>query len=200
MKPIMISCFDLSTIMAEPWVKKYGYEAYCVDIKHPKGITTTESGIHLVGADMLDWLPPRGSVEFAAFFPPCTSVAVSGARWFQDKGIGALIEALRLFDISVKIAENLGCPYLIENPVSTVSTYWRKPDYLFDPCDYGDPYTKRTCLWSGGGFVMPEKNRVEATEGSKMHRLPPTEGRAEKRSKTPKGFALAVCEVNRRCG
>ena len=152
---------------------------------------------HLRGADMLDWLPPRGDVAFFAAFPPCTDVAVSGARWFKDKGIGALWQALRLFDVSVKLAEWSRAPYLIENPVSTVSSYWRKPDHSFDPCDYGDPYTKKTCLWTGGGFVMPEKHRVEPTEGSKMHLLPPSEDRANLRSATPMGFAQAVFEANR---
>lgn len=149
-----------------------------------------------VGADMLEWLPPRENVTFAAFFPPCTDVAVSGARWFKDKGIGALINALRLFEISVKLAEWTQAPYMIENPVSTISTYWRKPDYMFDPCDYGDPYTKKTCLWVGNGFKMPWKSRVEPIKGSKMHLIPPCSERANMRSKTPEGFARAVFEAN----
>jgi hypothetical protein len=151
-----------------------------------------------VGANVLDWLPPRGDIAAAFFFPPCTDVAVSGARWFKDKGIGALKRAVELFEWSVKIAEWCEAPYLIENPVSTISTYWRKPDHTFDPCDYGDPYTKKTCLWTGGGFVMPEKKRVEPTEGSKMHLLPPSEDRASLRSETPMGFANAVFKEMRR--
>ena len=89
-------------------------------------------------------------------FPPCTHVAVSGARWFKDKGLGALIDSLELFHAAMRLAEWTKAPYMIENPVSTVSTYWRKPDYTFDPCDYGgylsppgDAYTKKTCLWTG---------------------------------------------------
>jgi hypothetical protein len=128
---------------------------------------------------------------------------VSGARWFQDKGLGSLIQALQLFDAAVRLAEWTGAPYLIENPVSTVSTYWRKPDYTFDPCDYGgyldppgDAYTKKTCLWTGNGFVMPGSKRVAPFEGSKMHRLPPSEYRAMLRSATSLGFAEAVFEVN----
>ena len=145
---------------------------------------------------MLDWIPPFTEISAAFFFPPCTDVSVSGARWFKDKGIGTLILALRLFEASVRIAEWTKAPYLIENPVSTVSTYWRKPDHNFDPCDYGDPYTKKTCLWTGGGFRMPPKNRVEPTEGSKMWKLPPSENRANLRSETPMGFAQAVFEAN----
>ena len=191
---IVISCFDKSTNMVKPWAEA-GYLCYCVDLQHALG-ETREGNIIKVGADMKDWMPPNETIAFAAFFPPCTDVAVSGARWFKDKGLGALIKALSLFDISIKIAEWSKAPYLIENPVSTVSTYWRKPDYTFDPCDYGDPYTKKTCLWTGGGFVMPQKNRVEPTQGSKMHLLPPSVDRADLRSETPMGFAKAVYEAN----
>ena len=192
---IAISCFDKSTNMMKPWAEA-GYTCYCVDIQHPPGKTCEGDNIVRVGADMLDWWPPNHNIAFAAFFPPCTDVAASGARWFKDKGLGSLINALQLFDRAVKIAEWTKAPYLIENPVSTVSTYWRQPDYSFDPCDYGDPYTKKTCLWTGGGFVMPEKQRVEPTEGSKMHRVPPSAKRADIRSETPMGFARAVFEAN----
>lgn len=53
------------------------------------------------------------------------------------------ISALTLFKRSVDIAELIGAPFLIENPVCTVSSYWRKPDHTFDPCDYGDPAQRR---------------------------------------------------------
>ena len=191
---IVISCFDKSTNIVKPWAYA-GYLCYCVDIQHPKG-QSRDGNIITVGADMLQWLPPREPIAAAFFFPPCTDVAVSGARWFKDKGIGSLIQALRLFEVSVKLAEWSGAPYLIENPVSTISTYWRKPDYTFNPCDYGDPYTKKTCLWVGGGFVMPEKNRVEPVLGSKMYLMSPSEDRADKRAETPMGFANAVFRAN----
>ena len=189
-KGIMISCFDKSTNMAKPWAEA-GYLCYCVDLAHEPG-EAREGNIIKVGANILEWLPPRGPIVFAAFFTPCTDVAVSGARWFKDKGIGALIQSLKLFERSVMLAEWTEAPYLIENPVSTVSTYWRKPDHFFDPCDYGDPYTKKTCLWTGGDFKMPPKQRVHPHEGSKMHLLPPTPDRQDKRSETPMGFSRAV--------
>ena len=191
---IVISCFDKSTNMVKPWADS-GYVCYCVDTQHEPG-EKRSGNIVKVGADMLSWLPPREPIAAAFFFPPCTDVAVSGARWFKDKGLGSLIQALRLFEISVKIAEWSGAPYIIENPVSTVSTYWRKPDHMFDPCDYGDPYTKKTCLWVGNGFVMPIKNRVAPTLGSKMHLMPPSVDRADKRSETSMGFSNAVFQAN----
>lgn len=194
MQKIVISCFDYTTNMVKPWADA-GYLCYCVDMQHAPG-EARSGNIIKVGANMLDWLPPRGEIAFAAFFPPCTDVAVSGARWFRDKGLGKLISSLQLFKRSVDLAELIGAPYFLENPVSTVSSYWRKPDHVFDPCDYGDPYTKKTCLWTGNGFVMPTKNRVEPTEGSKMHLLPPSDERANLRSATPMGFAFAVFDAN----
>lgn len=194
MQKIVISWCDFTGNMVQPWADA-GYLCYCVDMQHQAG-EARQGNIVRVGANMLDWLPPKGDIVFQSFFPPCTDVAVSGARWFRDKGLGKLIGALQLFKRSVDMAELVGAPYLIENPVSTVSSYWRKPDHVFDPCDYGDPYTKKTCLWTGGGFVMPQKNRVEPIEGSKMHLLPPSAERANLRSATPMGFARAIFEAN----
>lgn len=187
--------------MVEPWAKA-GFLCYCVDLKHPPG-EHREGNIIYVGADVREWLPPFASIKILFAFPPCTHVAVSGARWFQDKGLGTLIEALQLFDAAVRLAEWTRAPYMIENPVSTISTYWRKPDYIFDPCDYGgylcragDAYTKKTCLWTGNEFVMPSPRRVLPKEGSKMHKLPPSINRQALRSITPRGFAQAVFEAN----
>ena len=72
----VISCFDLTGNMVRPWAEA-GYLCYCVDIQHPQGETRQGNIIH-VGADMRDWLPPFRPITFAAFFPPCTDVAVSG--------------------------------------------------------------------------------------------------------------------------
>lgn len=180
--------------MVKPWAEN-GYLSYCVDIQHPKG-ETKEGNIIKVGADLHHWIPPRGEIVFAAFFPPCTDLAVSGARWFKEKGLHKLADSIKLFARCIDIAETLHCPYMIENPVSTISSYWRKPDYSFDPCDYGDSYTKKTCLWTGNGFVMPDKNPVAPVHGSKMHLMPPSKDRADKRSETPAGFARAVYEAN----
>lgn len=130
MDSIVISCFDLTGNMVMPWAEA-GYPCYCVDVRHPSG-ESREGNIIRVGADMRDWLPPFRPITFAAFFPPCTDVAVSGARWFRDKGLLALCRALGLFYASIRLAEWTQAPYLIENPVSTISTYWRKPDFTFD--------------------------------------------------------------------
>jgi len=194
----MLSFFDFTTVMAKPWARA-GYLCYCIDLQHPAGVhpDPDDPNIIRVGADIEHWLPPREhEIVFAAFFPPCTDLAVSGARWMRDKGIGKLHRAIGLFYRSQQLAELLRCPYLIENPVSTISTYWREPDYTFHPNEYGDPYLKRTCLWTGGGFVMPEKVPVKPTLGMKLYWLPPSKERANLRSQTPPGFAEAVFKAN----
>ena len=87
-----------------------------------------------------------------------------------------------------------GAPYCVEQPVGVLASlpHIGKPDYYFDPCDYGDPWTKKTCIWSGNGFRMPEKHRVEPTDGSKMHLMTPGDDRADRRAETPRGFANAA--------
>lgn len=186
--------FNLTDTMAKPWADA-GVTCWCVDLQHPKG-EHHEGNIVRVGADIHRWTPPLRRYVFGFAFPPCTDVAVSGARWFKGKGLYALADSIALFARTAEIMEALDAPYGIENPVSTISSYWRKPDYTFHPNDYGDPYLKKTCLWTGGGFVMPPKNPVAATLGSKMHLLPPSSERANLRSETPPGFALAVKEAN----
>ncbi|HEX3799304.1 MAG TPA: Dcm methylase [Verrucomicrobiae bacterium] len=198
---IVLSLFDYTGIMVKPWAQA-GFLCYCVDIRHPAG-EQREGNIVRIGADIRTWLPPQGNVKIVFAFPPCTDVAVSGRAWFRNKGLGKLIEALELFHMTVRLAEWTKAPYMIENPVSTVSTYWRKPDFIFDPCDFGgylnppaDAYTKRTCLWTGNGFVMPKHKAVVPVEGSRMHRMGQSADRAHHRSITPKGFARAVFEAN----
>lgn len=199
--PLILSLFDRTGVMVKPWLEA-GYRCMIVDIQHPKG-ETVEGRLTKVGADLSNWLPPLDDYAAVFAFPPCTHLAGSGARWFKQKGLSALIEGLTLVEMARRVAEWSGAPYMIENPSGTLSTYWRKPDHIFDPCDYGgylpnggDAYTKRTCLWTGGGFVMPERRTVEPTEGSKMHFLPPGPDRADLRSVTPEGFARAVYAAN----
>ena len=92
---------------------------------------------------------------------------------------------------------------MIENPVGKFSDHMGKPDHRFNPCDYGgylepegDAYTKKTCLWTGNGFRMPEPRPVEPLEGSKMHLMTPGPEREKQRSATPMGFAEAVYQAN----
>src|SRR3954469_19736836 len=100
-QPIVVSLFDYTCNMVQPWAQA-GFLCYCVDIKHPRG-EHRDGNIVRVGADVREWLPPFAPIKVLFAFPPCTDVAASGARWFKDKGLGGLIESLRLFDASIRL-------------------------------------------------------------------------------------------------
>ncbi len=215
---IVISCFDLTGNMVRAWADA-GYECHLIDVQHPKG-KTVEGNITKWGMDVIEWekvffeeYSPESIQErvvFAAFFPPCTHLAVSGARWFAEKeriNPGTRKRAMDLVYWSNAMGQKLGCPYFIENPVSVISTEWRKPDFAFHPYYYGgyasrktDGYTKKTCLWTGGGFTMPQEKRVKPDPklADMIHNMPPSVDRANKRSQTPLGFARAIWEMYRK--
>lgn len=209
MKDTVLCLYDLTGNMARPWVDA-GYRAVIVDMQHPAGISEGDGYIR-VGADIRNgWMPPRELIDriaFAAAFPPCDHLAVSGARWFKGKGLRKLALSIDLFATAAELCEWIGVPYMIENPVSTISSYWRKPDATFHPHHFtmlepDDNYTKKTYLWTGGGFLMP-KSCQDFTLGApddRIHKAPPSEDRANIRSATPMGFARAVFESNRHYG
>jgi hypothetical protein len=194
--------------MVKPWAED-GYECYCVDIQHSirRDLTKKyESGgsITYTWGDVRSWTPPEKDIHIIFAFPPCTDLTVAGARDFETKRGYRLSDALELFDACAMAGSYSRRPYMIENPVGRLSSHKRKPDHVFDPFEYGgyldpagDKYTKKTCLWTGNGFVMPEKKPVDPTEGSKIIKMAPSDDRANLRSETPKGFALAVWEANR---
>jgi hypothetical protein len=192
----VISLFDYTTNMVQPWAEA-GYTCYCVDIQHPEG-ETREGNIIKVGADIMTWEPPQTDIAILFAFIPCTDVALSGARWFREKGLKALHNTLGLWVRVLEIVERLNCPYLIENPMSTIASYYRKPDAKIHPWMWGDLWTKETWLWVGGGFQVPLPAFTRAPQGTtnKIHLMPPSEDRANKRSETPMGFARAVFEAN----
>lgn len=208
MMDLVVFLFDKTGAMAEPWVQA-GYIALIVDIQHPQGLHTEDGRLFRLGADLRGGfklpagLPEFDRLAFVGAFPPCDHLAVSGARWFRGKGLRMLSLSVDLFATAAEFAESTGAPYFLENPVSTISTYWRKPDHTFHPWYYAghepaDNYTKQTCLWTGGGFVMPERfeNLFADTPDDRIHRCPPSAERANIRSATPRGFARAVFEAN----
>jgi hypothetical protein len=200
-KGSVLSLCDRTGNMVQPWAAA-GFECFCVDTRHPQG-ERRDGAITWTGADLCAWLPPPRRYAIVFAFPPCTALAVSGARWFRAKGIGGLTEALELVEACRRIADWSGAPWMIENPVSTLGSYWRKPDFTFHPHEFGgwqggghDDYAKRTCLWTGCGFRLPQKRPVEAFRPLYIHNLPPSDTRADLRSVTPPGFARAVFEAN----
>lgn len=203
MKGRVVSLCDLTGNMVRPWAE-VGYECYCIDMQHPKDFYPIAPNVWGFGGDVMRWdwqIKTEPVIAFA--FPPCTNLAGSGARWFKGKGLRGLIDGLAVVERCRELCESFGCPWMLENPVGTLSTYWREPDAKFDPYEYGgyldpegDAYTKRTCLWYGGGFVMPQAKPVYPSEGSRMHFVSPGPDRANIRSETPMGFARAVFEAN----
>lgn len=194
----VISLCDYTGAMVRPWAEA-GFRCVCYDVQHSIRADRVEGNVTYRWADVRSLTAADlGEPAMVFAFPPCTDLAVSGARDFARKGLRRLIDALEIVEACRVLCENSRAAWMLENPVSRLSTLWRAPDFTFDPCDYGDPYTKKTCLWTGGGFVMPEKQRVEPVEGSKMHLMAPSAERANLRSATPPGFARAVFAANHR--
>lgn len=195
---MILSLCDRTGNMIKPWVDA-GFRAVTIDLQPAEWKHPLRTHIQ---ADVRYIKPMPAKMVFA--FPPCTHLASSGARWFRDKGLAALIEGLEVVEACRSLCEQIGAPYMIENPVGQLATWWRDPDHTFHPVHYAgwspepanDEYTKKTCLWTGHGFVMPDRKPGDPTLGSLMHRLPPSDDRADLRSATPLGFAYAVFNAN----
>ena len=166
------------------WSQPYtdaGYDVYSVDLKSDLDVQLFESG-------------RAGHVHGILAAPPCTAFAVSGARWWAQKGPDALKEGLAVVDACLRIITVCEPQWwALENPVGRLRYYLGVPVMYFNPNDYGDPYTKKTALW--GKFNPPELHQVEPTEGSKMHTRYGG-GSGDQRSVTPPGFAQAFFEAN----
>ncbi|MCD7896353.1 MAG: hypothetical protein LUG50_06715 [Planctomycetaceae bacterium] len=139
MRRCVLSLCDYTGVMIEPWIVA-GYDALIVDLQHRPGYdnAVTKNGLTVQswGGDVRKFLPPLTEYAAVFAFPPCTHLAVSGARWFPSKGLDMLCDALSIAEWCRKICEWSGAPWFLENPVSTISSYWRKPNFLFDPCEY----------------------------------------------------------------
>lgn len=205
----VVSLFDYTGALVQPWLEN-GYECWIIDTQHPDAFDTggvsTDGMLHRVKHDLSrPWFPPfdRHEIAFVAAFPPCDHLSVSGARWFAGKGLRMLSKSIELFATAAEFCEWSQAPYFIENPVSTISSYWREPNYRFHPHEYtaycrADNYTKQTCLWTGGGFVMPPARIASGLDApdDRIHKAAPSPERANLRSKTPSGFALAAYLAN----
>jgi len=158
-------------------------------------------GPHYQG-DVLDILDDGWDLMIA--HPPCTHLAVSGAAWFAEKRAdGRQQEGIDFF---MKLA-NADIPRVaIENPIGIMSTIWRKPDQIIQPYEYGEPFSKKTCLWLKNLPNLQPTNLVDKGEmivyesGRKMPkwyadawRLPKNE-RAKLRNRTFQGIADAMAE------
>ena len=183
----ILSLCDYSGAWSQPYVDA-GYDVVRVDIKRGPDIRLFEA---------LPF-PVRGVLAA----PPCTAFTNSGAQYWKAKDEGGrTLEALALVDACMRIiAVHKPQWWALENLVGRLNRYLGPPRMAFDPCDYGDAYTKRTLLW--GDFKEPLKaNRVEpervSSQGSWLMKLGGSSERTkELRSVTPAGFARAFFEAN----
>lgn len=148
--------------------------------------------------DVRTYEPPENVYGILAA-PPCTHFSGSGAMWWKEKDQdGRTLKDLEVVTACLRIiAQAQPKFWVLENPVGRLRRWLGEPVMYFNPCDFGDPYTKKTCLW--GKFNQPVKNPVEPTMGSYTHTH--FGGKSERtkrlRSITPAGFAQAFYEANK---
>jgi hypothetical protein len=121
--------------------------------------------------------------------PPCTHLAVSGARWFNEK----LAEQQKALNFVWRLWLADIPRIAVENPVSIISSHIRKPDQIIQPWQFGHGETKATCLWLKG---LPKLKPTEIVEGraARVHREPPGPDRWKNRSRTFEGIAAAMAD------
>jgi hypothetical protein len=184
----VLSLFDRTGVWAQPY-RDRGDLVHCVDLSRGEDVR------------LIPYPFEPADVILAAV--PCTEFAGSGARWWASKGDDALTGALSLLDATMRIIwANQPSVWAIENPVGRLTDYIGAPRFIFDPHEFAgwadepdtEAYTKRTCLW--GRFAIPQKRTVPPVLGSMMHKLPPSDDRADLRSVTPQGFSRAFAEAN----
>lgn len=180
---ILVACEESQAVTIE--LRRLGHEAYSCDIEpcsggHPEW--------HLQ-VDALELLKMKWDMILA--FPPCTHLAVSGARYFEQKRKDGRQQAA--IDFFMRFA-NADCPKIaIENPVGIMSTVWKKPDQIIQPWQFGHGETKKTCLWLKGLPLLIPTEIVEGRE-QRIWKMPPSEDRAKNRAKTFPGIARAMAE------
>ena len=193
---ILVACEESQRVCIE--FRKRGHEAYSCDIIECSG---GHPEWHLQ-QDVIPLLKENWDMIIA--FPPCTHIAVSGAAWFEQKRKDGRQQ--QGIDFFMRFT-TLDCQRVaIENPVGIMSTYYRKPDQIIQPYEYGEPFEKKTCLWLKGLPKLTPTNitspppRKAFKSGNTMPswyadawRLPPEE-RAKIRSKTFPGIAKAMAE------
>jgi len=161
--------------------KAKGHDAWSCDL-----LPTDVEGQHIQG-DVLDILDQGWDLMIA--HPPCTHLAVSGARWFKDKRKEQQ-EALDFVSALLNAPINKSA---LENPISIISTKIRKPDQIVQPWQHGHGETKATCLWLKGLPKLVPTDIVEGRE-ARVHKMPPSKDRWKLRSETYSGIAKAMAE------
>lgn len=176
---VLVAC-EYSGRVRDAFAAK-GHDAWSCDL-----LETERPGKHYQG-DVRDMLAQEWDLMIC--HPPCTHLAVSGARHFARKvASGEQQEALDF----VRMLLDAPVPKIcLENPVSIISSRIRKPDQIIQPWQYGHGETKATCLWLKGLPKLTPTNVVEGRE-ARVHRMPPSPDRWKERSRTYQGVADAM--------
>ena len=180
---VLVACEESQAVTKE--FRRLGHKAYSCD-------TEPCSGGHPEWHLQQDVAPLlREKWDMIIAFPPCTHLAVSGARWFEQKRKDGRQQAAIGFFMQLA---NAPCDRVaIENPVSIMSTVWRRPDQIIQPWQFGHGETKTTCLWLKNLPLLEPTNIVDGRE-QRIWKMPPSAERAKLRSKTYPGIARAMAE------
>lgn len=176
---VLVGC-EFSGIVRDAFLQ-LGHDAWSCDL-----LPSEVLGPHLQ-CDVREIL--ANGWKLAIFHPPCTHLAVSGARWFKSKmrEQEEALDFVRLL-LSAPIAH-----IALENPVSVISSKIRKPDQIIQPWQYGHGETKATCLWLKNLPRLTPSNIVEGREG-RVWKMPPSADRWKERSRTLPGVAEAMAK------
>lgn len=174
---VLVAC-EYSGTVRDAFIAK-GHDAMSCDL-----LPTDKPGPHYQG-DVFDIINDGWDLMIA--HPPCTHLAVSGARWFKDK-VTEQEEALDFVRRLINADVDRIC---IENPVSIISSKIRKPDQTIQPWQFGHGETKRTCLWLKR---LPKLVPTDIVDGrdQRIWKLPPSTDRWKIRSTTFQGIANAM--------
>jgi hypothetical protein len=176
---ILIAC-EYSGRVRDAFIAK-GHDAVSCDI-----LPTETPGPHLK-CDVRLVLDDGWDMMVA--HPPCTHLAVSGARWFSEKAD----EQRDAIDFFMTLA-NAPIPKIaIENPVCIMATKWRKPDQYIQPWQFGHGETKKTALWLKNLPPLISTNIVDGRAG-RILGMSPSEDRWKLRSLTYQGIADAMAQ------
>jgi hypothetical protein len=176
---VLVAC-EFSGIVRDAFAAK-GHDAWSCDL-----LDTERPGPHIVG-DVLEILGDNWDLMIA--HPPCTYLAVSGARWMKDR-------PAQILDALIFVRELMGAPIpriAIENPISIISSRIRKPDQIIQPWMFGHGETKATCLWLKNLPTLRPSNIVEGRE-ARIHKMHPSPDRWRERSRTFPGIASAMAD------
>jgi site-specific DNA-cytosine methylase len=189
---ILVACEESQAVTKE--FRKLGHEAYSCDILPTSG----ENPEWHLQQDVTELLEQEWDMIIA--FPPCTDLAVSGARHFAQKQADGRQQ--RSIDFFMLFA-NARCEKIcIENPIGIMSSMWRKPDQIVQPWMFGHAESKATCFWLKGLPKLVETDNVKAlfdtlpkNQQQRIHYMPPSKDRGHLRSKTYEGIAKCMAET-----